>query len=69
MENNFHNLKYCSSLQPIVIYNISEFEGTFSALIWDYMTNCWYLCGTVSVSDSASLIRSYVRFFILTGYK
>ena len=30
MENKSHNLAYCSSLQPVVVYNFREIESTFS---------------------------------------
>ena len=29
MENKSHNLTYCFSLQPVVVYNFSENEGPF----------------------------------------
>ena len=49
MGNKFHNLTYCSSLQPVVVYNLNEIESTFPLPLWDYVANCWWLCGMVSI--------------------
>ena len=47
MGNKSHNLTYCSSLQPVVVYNFSE--STFSVPFGDYVTDYWWLCGMVSI--------------------
>ena len=41
--NKSHNLTYCSMLQPVVVYNFSEIESTFSVQFRDYVANCWWL--------------------------
>ena len=33
MENKSHNLEYCSSHQPVVVYNFRQIENTFSVLL------------------------------------
>ena len=47
--NKSPNLTYCSSLQPIVVYNFSEIESTFSVSLRNYMADCWWLCVMVSI--------------------
>ena len=49
MTNKFHNVTYCSSLHLIVVYNFSEIESAFLMSFWNYVTNCWWLCGMVSI--------------------
>ena len=44
-----HNLTYCSSFQPVFVYNFSEIESTFSVPIWDYVADWWWLRGMVSI--------------------
>ena len=47
--NKSPNLTYCSSLQPIVVYNFSEIESTFSVPFGNYVADCWWLRGMVSI--------------------
>ena len=47
--NKSHNLTYCTSLQPVVVYNFSEIENTFPVSFWDYVANCRCLHGMVSI--------------------
>ena len=47
--NKSHNLTYCSLLQTVVVYNFSEIESTFLVPSWDYVTDCWWLRGMVSI--------------------
>ena len=42
-------MTYCSSLQPVAIYNFSEIESTFPMPFWDYVVNCWGFRGMVSI--------------------
>ena len=42
-------MTYCSLLQPVVVYNFSEIESTFSVSFRDYVANCWWLHGMVSI--------------------
>ena len=42
-------MTYCSSLQPVVVYNFSEIESTFSVPFGDYVADCWWLRGMVSI--------------------
>ena len=42
-------MTYCSSLQPTVVYNFSEIESTFSVPFGDYVADCWWLRGMVSI--------------------
>ena len=42
-------MTYCSSFQPVVVYNLSEIESTFSMLFGDYMAECWWHRGMVSI--------------------
>ena len=44
--NKSHNLSYCSSLQPRVVYNFSEIEITFLA---SFLTLRWWLRGMVYI--------------------
>lgn len=37
MGNKSNNLTYCSPLQTVVVCNLSEVKGTFSALFRDYV--------------------------------
>ena len=47
--NKSPNLTYCFSLQPIVVYNFSEIESTFSVPFGNYVADCWWLRGMVSI--------------------
>ena len=47
----------CSSLQPVVVYNFSEIESTFTVPFWDYLADCWWLRGMFSIC----LIRNEIR--------
>ena len=42
-------LTYCSSLQLVVVYNFSEIKSTFPVPFWDYVANCWWPHGVVSI--------------------
>ena len=42
-------MTYCSLLQPVVVYNFSEIEGTFSVPFRDYVADCRWLHGMVSI--------------------
>ena len=42
-------MTYCSLLQPVVVYNFSEIESTFSVPFGDYVADCWWLRGMVSI--------------------
>lgn len=48
MENESHNLLYCSWLQPVVVYELNDIESNFLASFWDYVAGdynsmSWYL--------------------------
>ena len=47
--NKSHTLTYCSSLQPLVVYNFSEIETTLPVLFWVYVADFWWLRGMVSI--------------------
>ena len=47
--NKSRNLPYCSSLQSAVICNFTEIESTFPVPFWDYLANCLWLGGMVSI--------------------
>ena len=40
MENKSLNVRYCSLLQVVDFYNLSEIESASPAPFWDYVTNC-----------------------------
>ena len=40
---------YRSLLQPVVAYNFSEIESTFSVSFGGYVADCWWLRGMVSI--------------------
>ena len=42
-------MTYCSSLKIVIIYNFSEIERTFSVLFEDYVADCWWFRGMVSI--------------------
>ena len=42
-------LIYCSSLQPIVTYNVSEIESTFPVSFGECVLDCLCPCGMVSI--------------------
>ena len=56
--NKSHNLSYCSSLQPRVVYNFSEIEITFLA---SFLTLRWWLRGMVYIY----LIRNSKHYWFL----
>ena len=64
MENKSHNLTYCPSFQPVVVYNFSEIESTFSVPFWDDVADWRWIHGMVSIC----LIRKvkYDRFLLET---
>ena len=47
--NKFHNLPCCSLLQFVVVYKFSEIESTFPVPFWDYVADCLWLRGMVSI--------------------
>ena len=47
--NKSHNLPYCFSHQSVVFYNFTEIENTFPVLFWDYVADCLWLRGMVSI--------------------
>ena len=60
-----HNLRYCSLLQHVVVYNFSQIESTFPVPFWDYVTDCWSLRGMASIC----LIRKGKRdWFLHEGF-
>ena len=62
--NKSHNLTCCSSIQPIVIYSFSDIRSTLPVLFWDYVTNCWWLCGMVYIF---SIRKGKYDWFLLEG--
>ena len=48
-EINLKYLTYYSSLQPVVVYNFSEIKSTFSVPFGNYVADCWWLLGMVSI--------------------
>ena len=58
-------MTYCSSLQPTVVYNFSKIESTFSVSFRDYVADCWWLRGMVSIC----LIRKREYYWFLHEYK
>ena len=47
--NKTHNLAYCSSRQPVVVYNFREIKSTFPLPFWDCVADYWWLHGMVSI--------------------
>ena len=47
--NKSHNMEYCSSLQPEVVYNFSEIKSTFQVPFLKLRGDCWWLRGMVSI--------------------
>ena len=47
--NHSCHVTYCSSLQPMVVYNFSKTKSTFLTQFGDYVTNCQTLLGMVSI--------------------
>lgn len=45
-KNKSHNLTYCFSIQPVVVYDISEY---LSGAIIRYATGAWQFCSMISV--------------------
>ena len=43
------SLTYCCLLQPIVLHNFSGIESTIPESSWDYLVDCWWLCGMASI--------------------
>ena len=47
--NKSHNLPYCSSVQSVVVYNFTEIKCTFLVPFWDYLADCLWVRGIVSI--------------------
>ena len=42
-------MTYCFLLQPAVVHNFSQIDSTFSVPFRDYVANCWWFHGMVSI--------------------
>ena len=47
LENKSYNLAYCSSLEPVLLYNFSKIESTIPVAFWDYVDDSSWLRGMV----------------------
>ena len=56
-----NSLTYCSSLQLVIVYNVSEVKSAFPAPLWDYVKNYWYFRGFLLICS----IKGHVYMFLL----
>ena len=47
--NKSQNLPYCSLLESVIVYNITEIESIFPVPFWDYVADCLWLRDMVSI--------------------
>ena len=49
LESKYQNLPYWFSLQSVVVYEFTKIESNFPVPFWDYVANCLWLHGMVSI--------------------